>query len=134
MLTVGTAQSRPKRVYFVEDSAGILQRLSAEVSAIPGVHLAGSADDAAIASKDIATIQPDLVVLDLQLAGGTGIDVLKACRDCAPGTAFVVLTNHSDNITRQRTLGAGADAFFDKSTQFDEFLAHIGTLLSPQPA
>ena len=98
---------------------------------IPGVQLVGCADDAAVASRDILNLRPDLVVLDLQLAAGTGIDVLKACRDCTPGTSFVVLTNHSDTITRQRTLGAGADGFFDKSTQFDEFLIHVGSLLSP---
>ncbi len=122
--------NNPKRVYCVEDSAGIRARLISELSSIPGVAVVGWAPDAPTASREIPNLQPDLVILDLHLAAGSGIDVLRECRACDGATPFVVLTNHSYDVTRNRTLLAGANAFFDKSTQFDEFFTYTLGLLS----
>ena len=59
------------------------------------------------------------MLLDYQLVGGTGVDVLRAIHPQLPGIVFVVLTNHPDPQYRRACMAAGATHFFDKSTEFD---------------
>ncbi len=62
---------------------------------------------------------PDSVLLDLNLKGRSGIEVLRAVRAQAPGIVFVVLTNHAEPQYRRACTLAGAAYFLDKSTEFD---------------
>jgi DNA-binding NarL/FixJ family response regulator len=57
-------------------------------------------------------------VLDVQLEGGTGLEVLQAVRRADPSVAFVVLSNNSAPAYRKRYLAEGASRFLDKSTEF----------------
>lgn len=66
----------------------------------------------------IRRTQPHCVVLDFQLIGGTGVDVLRAVHPGSPEIAFVVLTNHPTAQYRRVCMEAGADRFLDKSTEF----------------
>jgi DNA-binding NarL/FixJ family response regulator len=68
----------------------------------------------------ILELQPDVVVLDHQLEGGTGLDVLKAVRAADPEVAFVVFSNNSGPAYRRRYLLEGARSFLDKSSEFDQ--------------
>jgi DNA-binding NarL/FixJ family response regulator len=60
------------------------------------------------------------VLLDLNLMGHTGIEVLRSVHPKAPKIAFVVLTNHSEPQYRRACTEAGAAYFLDKSSDFDE--------------
>lgn len=68
----------------------------------------------------ILAARPDVVVLDIQLDGGSGLQVLRAVRQTDPHIAFVVLSNNSGPAYRRCYLGAGAARFLDKSTEFDQ--------------
>lgn len=61
-----------------------------------------------------------MVVLDVQLDGGTGLQVLRAVREAQPAIGFVVFSNNSGPQYRKRYLGQGAHRFLDKSTEFDQ--------------
>ena len=67
----------------------------------------------------LATV-PDVVVLDVQLEGGSGLQVLRAVRQAAPEIAFVVFSNNAGPAYRKRYLREGAVRFLDKSTEFDQ--------------
>jgi len=72
------------------------------------------------ASEAIAGIkrtQPDSVLLDLNLMGRSGLDVLRAIRPHSPDVVFVVLTNHSEPQYRQACIEAGAAYFLDKTSE-----------------
>ena len=56
-------------------------------------------------------------MLDYQLDGGTGLDVLRAVHPQAPEIVFIVLTNHAKPQYRRVCLDAGASDFFDKSPE-----------------
>ncbi|HYL25939.1 MAG TPA: response regulator, partial [Burkholderiales bacterium] len=75
--------------------------------------------DAATAIREILEIRPDLVVLDIQLAEGSGFDVLRALHAQAPELDVVMLTNYSADPYRQIAERFGARAFFDKSREFE---------------
>jgi DNA-binding NarL/FixJ family response regulator len=118
----------PAHVYIVDDSASIRARLVDLLSRTKDVRLVGEAEAVPQAMVDILALRPDLVLLDLDLNGASGIQVLRAIHPQAPEIAFVVLTNHAESQYRSACTRAGAAYFLDKSTEFDrvpEVIAQI---------
>ena len=108
------------KIFLVEDSAPIRARLAEMLAAIPGTRLVGIAETAESAIRDILARRPDVVVLDLSLAGGTsGFEVLRGvCRE-APEIDVYMLSNFVAEPYRSLAERLGARDFFDKSTEFD---------------
>ena len=107
----------PLRVFVVEDSALIRERLDAMITQAGAVS-AGHAAGVDVAIHTILALQPDLVILDIQLADGTGFDVLRAVHDQAPDIDIYLLSNHAAYPYRQLAERLGARGFFDKSKEF----------------
>ncbi len=107
------------RVYIVDDSAPIRARLAEMLSRMERVRVVGEADSARAAVVGILRDRPDSVLLDLNLMGRTGIDVMRTVHPQAPEIVFVVLTNHSEPQYRRACTEAGAAYFLDKSREFD---------------
>jgi len=105
-------------IFLVDDSPIIRERLASLLDALPGVHVAGQASKAAEAIEAILGARPDVVVLDLSLAEGTGFDVLKAVQRKAPEIDFYMLSNFSSEPYRQLASRLGARGFFDKTSEF----------------
>jgi two-component system response regulator DevR len=116
------------RLYCVEDCRELRLRISRELAQSGSVEIVGYADAASKATCEIRRLRPDVVLLDLQLVEGSGIEVLRALRTDDDPPIIVVLTNHSDPVSRERSLKAGAQYFFDKSTEFDQLLAILPQL------
>ena len=116
------------RVYIVDDSDSVRQRLIAMLETMGNVDVVGVARTAAEAIDGIAATSPDVVLLDLNLRAGSGIEVLNAVRRNRPGLHVVVLTNHAEPQYRRACMKAGARHFLDKSTQFE----CVKTVLSAQ--
>jgi DNA-binding NarL/FixJ family response regulator len=106
------------RVFIVEDSPSIRSRLVEMLGEIDGVCVVGEADTPAAAVAGIEATKPHCVVLDFQLIGGTGVDVLRAVHPVSPQIGFIVLTNHPNAQYRRLCQAAGADWFLDKSAEF----------------
>ena len=119
------APSHPS-VYIVDDSPSMRVRLSELLGEIDGVDVVGEAGTPADAIAGILLVHPQYVLLDYQLDGGTGLDVLRAVHPQDPGVVFIVLTNHATPQYRDACLEAGARHFLDKSSEFGrikEFIA-----------
>jgi len=112
-------QSRDLKVYLVEDSPAVLERLEAMVGTIEGARSVGHASRASDAIKGILAAHPDVVVLDLKLAEGSGFDVLRAVRGAAPEVDVYMLTNFASEPYRRLAERLGARDFFDKTTEFE---------------
>lgn len=108
------------KVFLVEDSPLIRERLYALFAGVAGVHTVGYADNAESAIRDILGKRPDAVVLDVSLAQGSGIEVLKALTAQAPGIDVYMLTNFATPQYRRLCERLGAKGFFDKSTEFEQ--------------
>jgi DNA-binding NarL/FixJ family response regulator len=106
------------KVFLAEDSAEIRSRLHG-LLADARMHVVGEAASPEACISRILDLQPDVVVLDVQLEGGTGLEVLKAVRAADPGVAFVVFSNSTGPAYRKRYLREGASRFLDKSSEFD---------------
>jgi DNA-binding NarL/FixJ family response regulator len=108
------------QIFLVEDSGPVRARLSEMLGAIPGATLVGSAANADDAIREILCLRPQVVVLDLSLAGGSsGFDVLRTVRNAAPEIEFYMLSNFSADPYRQLAERLGARDFFDKTKELE---------------
>lgn len=110
------------KVFLVDDSAIIRQRLKRMLANMVNVEIVGEAGDAQEATNAILHDKPDVVLLDIHLLGGSGIDVLEAVKKVRPAPAVIVLTNYPYPQYRQKCIQAGADYFFVKSTEFGQVI------------
>lgn len=110
----------PVRVFLVEDSPIIRERLIESLSAPDRIEIVGSADNEGAAVAALADSQWDVLVLDLQLKRGNGLGVLKAVgpEDRARGAKVIVFTNYAFPQYRAKSEQLGADYFFEKAREY----------------
>ena len=108
-----------KKVFLVEDSAPLLQRMRGLIGAVPNTQVVGDAATAAGAIAGILLAHPDIVLVDLNLAEGSGFDVLRALHPRLPEVEFYMLSNFSEYPYQQLAERLGAAGYFDKTTDFE---------------
>lgn len=115
----------------IEDNELVLYQLLRLIGKQPAICVAGMAaeEDAAVSVIHIA--QPDAVLLDLSLASGSGINVLKRMRAAGSKARVLVLTNHPADIARHTCELHGIDGFYDKSSKAQACLEHLFSWLPP---
>lgn len=106
-------------ILIVDDSPLVCERLQAFLEALGGVRVVGQASCAPEGLDLIDRQQPDFVTLDLEMAGGDGLELLEAIERRGKGPEIVVLTNHTSPELHRLCLERGAAAFLDKSTDLD---------------
>ncbi len=80
----------------------------------PDLEVVGEAEDGAGALDGAAAYAPDVVLMDVRMEGGDGIEATAALRLAYPEVAVVVLTLQDDEATRERAEAAGASGFVGK--------------------
>jgi DNA-binding NarL/FixJ family response regulator len=113
------ATAAPIRV-FLADHSGIIRDRVAAMLAARGVSVVGHGDTPQACIDGILATRPDVVVLEVELSGGSGLQVLRAVRLLEPGIACVVFTIHADPGFCLRYLTEGALRFLDKANEFDQ--------------
>ena len=104
-------------VFVVDDTAEVRKRLVTLLQRIPSVTVVGEADSTRTAVDCLGSVAMDVMLLDLQLGDGSGLDVLAAVKSRLPGVRVIVISNFANGQYRQASLAAGADAFLDKSIE-----------------
>jgi len=107
-------------VFICDDSATVRERLVAMALDLPEVDVVGQAEDAPGSLSAIQQTRPHVVILDIRMPGGNGIKVLREVKKMIPAPTVIMLTNFAYVQYRKECEGAGADFFFDKSTEFDK--------------
>ncbi|MBN1582140.1 MAG: response regulator transcription factor [Anaerolineae bacterium] len=106
-------------VLIADDSILIRERLAALISEIDGVHLAGQAitvlETIALASQ----LKPDVIILDIHMPDGNGIDALQAIR-LVTQAPVIMLTAFAYPQYRERCMQLGANYFLNKNQEFDQ--------------
>jgi DNA-binding NarL/FixJ family response regulator len=106
--------------FIVDDSLVVREHLVTMLDELAGVKVVGQAETVAEAIDLIGKLQPNVVILDIRMPDGSGIDVLQTIKKNKPAPVVIVLTNYPYPAYRQKYLRAGADFFLDKSTEFDQ--------------
>jgi DNA-binding NarL/FixJ family response regulator len=116
-------------VVIVDGAPFVRERLRALLHTdVPQVDVIGEAADAQAAIRLIRDTRPDAVILDLQLPGGSGFNVLRAVKLAPPAPIVIVLTNLTTIEYHAACLEAGAEFFLDKSFGLDlltDILGHL---------
>ncbi|MFN5425282.1 MAG: response regulator transcription factor [Bacteroidota bacterium] len=106
-------------VLLVDDVNIVLQKMKMFLSIVPSVNRVDTADSADKAYSLLESNQPQLVVLDVNMPGTSGIDMLKKIRSSErPQPVVVMLTNQKEKIYKDTCLSLGADYYLDKSKDF----------------
>lgn len=116
--------------FIVEDSPIIRQNLIATLEEMLPLQVVGTAEDADGALRWMRTqgAHCDLMIIDIFLKSGTGLEVLRHARTLQPGAQLVVLTNYATPDMRRRCAELGAHRVFDKSAELEELLAFCADL------
>ena len=109
-------------IYIVEDSSPVRERLVESMREIPNARVVGEAEAIAEALEGVRSSRPRVLIVDVQLRGGSGIRLLKQMQ--AAGVArpelVIVVTNYPTDDYRKASHDHGADHFFDKASEFDK--------------
>jgi two-component system response regulator DevR len=109
----------PLKVFVVEDSMLVRKRITKLIEPDGSATIVGEAEDVDTALEGILKSEADAVIVDLRLTNGHGIDLLHALARISRPIVTIVLTNYSSPAFREASFAAGADYFFDKTTEFD---------------
>lgn len=126
----------PLRCFIVEDSPLILRNLIETLEQVLPLQVVGTAADEESAAQWVRDhpTDCDLMILDVFLKSGTGLNVLAIARRYAPQARKVVLTNYATDGIRQRCLSLDADRVFDKSSELEDLIAYCSDLASTMGA
>lgn len=118
------------RAYLVEDNALARDRLMSLLGELAQVVPVGYADNEQQGREWLSRADEDwdLAIVDLSLRRGTGLGVLRACRERTPEHKVIVVSNDATPAMRARCLALGADAVFDKSLEIDALVIYCQTL------
>jgi DNA-binding NarL/FixJ family response regulator len=112
----------------VDDSELIRTSLRALLGSVAGI---ASIREASTLSEALVSVQadpPSLVILDMNLPDGLGMDIIKPLKQISPVVWIAVFTIHADPSFSKRCMALGADWFFDKATETDSLLEVVRQL------
>ncbi len=101
------------------DSLGLMLRQEGDIEFL------GSADSLAKGRDLLQQVSPDVLLLDVHLPDGDGLDLLPEIRKASPETQVVVLTSYTDEATLMRAIDSGVNGFVSKNSSFAELLSTI---------
>lgn len=123
-------------MFIAEDSPHVLDALKTVISEIEGAELIGHASDAATAAEQIRRMHPDVAILDIRLASGTGLDVLRSIKradrpdDCPGVPVAIIFTSQIEARIRRICLELGADYVFNKADDAERLANVIRSLVA----
>lgn len=118
----------PIRVSIVEDLAEIRDGLVDLVRSDRELLLVGSFEDAESAVYQLPALRPDIVVMDINLPGMSGIDCIKTVKEKCPGTQFMMFTVYENDDKVLQAMQAGATGYLLKRTKPEQILEGIKEL------
>lgn len=116
------------RVLLVDDHPLFLDGVRAALAGDPDLEIVGQAGSVAEACAQVAELTPDVVLMDLGLPDGSGIDATRQVRDAHPDVRVLVMTMSSQDDAVVAAMRAGARGFVVKGTGRDELIHAVRTV------
>ncbi|MDW8326752.1 MAG: response regulator transcription factor [Anaerolineales bacterium] len=120
------------RVLLVDDQAVIRQAVGSWLGAEPDMNIVGEAEDGESALQLVTQLQPDIVLMDIDMPRLDGLAATSALQAAAPQSAVVILSLYDDDFLQSRAREAGAAAFVSKHQALDELAAVIRKVARPR--
>lgn len=120
--------TREWRIVVADDHALVRAGYCALLSRHPACTIVGEAADGSAAYRLVATLAPDLLVIDLSMPGLGGLGAIPRVRQRSPDCRVLVLSMHTDPAYVERALAAGAHGYVTKSSPPEILLEAVETL------
>ena len=121
--------TKKSRVFVVDDHPIVRQGLALLINRESDLMVCGEAEDAQTAVQAIATVKPDIMVVDISLNGPDGLDLLKNIRTRHPELSVLM---HDESIYAERALRAGAQGYIMKQEATEKVLVALRRILSQE--
>lgn len=122
--------ARPAKVLIVDDHPAIREALTIRMARTPDLVVCGEAEDLAGALRLIASERPDLVIVDISLKSGDGIDLIKHVNLRDKHVRMLVWSMHSESLYAERALRAGAHGYITKEQATGEIVDAVRQVLA----
>jgi DNA-binding NarL/FixJ family response regulator len=118
------------RIAIVEDDQGICEELSLLIGEVPDFACACVCRNARTALRLVPKSEPDVILMDIQLPDGSGIECTEELKRKLPAAQIMILTVYEDSSKIYKALAAGASGYLLKRTPPDELVRAIRELRS----
>ncbi|MCI4661257.1 MAG: response regulator transcription factor [Neomegalonema sp.] len=119
------APEGPIRTLIVDDHPLVLEGLRSCLENFARIEIVAVAEDADVTLRAVAEHQPDIVLLDVNLPGINGLDIIEQIVVAAPDAAVIMLTMHDKKEYIDTALARGARGYVLKDTPSNEIVAAI---------
>jgi len=110
------------KVLIADDSQVVRQRLVEMLNDFPNIESITQTTDVLQTIHTFRENHPDVLILDIRMPDGNGIDVLRNIQKDLAGTTIIILTNYPYSQYKKICLDLGASYFFDKSNEYENIL------------
>lgn len=117
-------------IVIVDDHPIVRQGLAQLIDQEDDLHICGQAEDTPTAMRAIRELNPDLVIVDVSLRAGSGIDLIKDIKAQFPSLPVLTLSMHDEALYAERALRAGAKGYIMKQEATDEVVTAIRRVLA----
>ena len=124
------SESTRAKILIVDDHPVVRAGLVMTLGRDPGITVCGEADGVREAMILVRSLVPDLILADLDLDGGSGLDLIKEARDSFPAMPVLVLSMHDESLYAERSLRAGARGYLMKNETPARLLAGVKAVLA----
>jgi len=125
-----TPSKRTTRILIVDDHPIVRRGLKELISHSADLEVCGEAADLADALQQVKETRPDLVVVDISLKSGSGIELIKQIKAMAPHIKMLVSSVYDESLYAERALRAGAMGYINKEEALDNIIGAIRQVLS----
>jgi len=127
-----TTNRKKTRVLIVDDHPIVRKGLAGLIREEPDLEVCGEAADATEALALVEKLAPDLVLVDLSLKSGHGIELIKQVKSVRPGIRMLVSSMHDESLYAERALRAGAMGYVNKQEATESIVEAIRRVLKGQ--
>lgn len=118
------------RVMLVDDHEVVRKGIRALIEVEEGMEVVGEAANGAEALRNVPLCRPDVVVMDVRMPDGGGIEACRALRDAHPDIQVIMLTSYSDDEALFNSIMAGAAGYILKQIRGRDLVDGIRTVAS----
>jgi len=123
-------RSQKTRIFVVDDHPLMRDGMALLISSESDLQICGSAGSVQDALKQLAMAEPHLMVVDLSLKDGLGLDLIKAVKERYPKVRMLVVSAYDENLYAERALRNGASGYVNKQECDTTLLQAIRTVLA----
>jgi DNA-binding NarL/FixJ family response regulator len=113
------------RLLIVDDVQQVRAELLTLLSLVADIEIVGQATNGLEAVNQVESLQPDVVLMDLEMPGVNGYEAARQIKKHSPVTRVIALTVHDYSAARERATQSGADAFIVKGSSLESLVQEI---------